>query len=854
MATVYLAADERHDRKVAIKVLKPELAAVVGAERFLAEIRTTANLQHPHILPLFDSGEADSFLFYVMPYVEGETLQQRLDREKQLPVEDAIAIARKVCGALQAAHDRGVIHRDIKPANILMSNGEPLVADFGIALAVQQAGGGRLTETGMSLGTPYYMSPEQATADRDPDSRSDVYSVACVLYEMLTGEPPFTGNTAQAVLGRILTTDPARPTELRRAVPPHVEAAILRALEKMPADRFSSADEFARSISDSDLAHQPSSLPRSAGRAGRPRWGVFVGTAALALAIGGWLGLNLRPDEARDVGLPFEAPMQGGFSFPAFDVSPDGTFIIYEGRGPAGVQLWYRSLVDDEARSIPGTEGAMGSPRISPDGDRVAFASGGALHIVAVEGGPVSTVADVQTTFGGGWLEDGLIFFADGDGRILRWIDPESGPARELNAEYCILPTLIAVDEVLCGGGGNKYAHVRRLDETIHDSRTVSQTGTGSRLRGSRFQIVDSDYLVYTSIDGSLMATRFVNRDSLQVGRSVALVPNLRRQLYTGAGEYEVTSDGALVYAPGPNTDVGNLVRNDLAGRREVLPGVAAAHLRFSPSPDGHRLASVVEGIQQQELRIYDLASGDYRLVAEHVWIGYPIWGAEGDHLIYPRSRRNDLDGEELILHRFDAVGEPRVLLTLDAPAGLQPGSYLSPDSLLIGAGSAEISPMIMDVTQNPVHVDTLDFKALFVSISPDRRWLAWGQPGTTDVYVTTWPAQDRRWTVARGVIEPRWLSDGRLIFFDPEPVDDGTPIFGVTFRPDTEPPFGEPEVLVRDPRRADTPGWSVAVTHEDEVIYLQTPDRINVSYLRVIPGWVDEMKRAVDEANSPRE
>ena len=252
-----LADDLKHERKVALKVLKPELAAVVGAERFLAEIKTTANLQHPHILPLFDSGEADSFLFYVMPHVQGESLRERIDREKQLAVGDSLVITQKVASALDYAHGHGVVHRDIKPANILLSEqGEPLVADFGIALAVAQAGAGRITETGLSLGTPHYMSPEQATGDRDVDPRSDVYALGCVLYEMLAGQPPFSATTAQAVLVKILTADAPSITSERRTVPPNVGAALARSLEKLPADRFTSAAEFGAALGDESFTYQ----------------------------------------------------------------------------------------------------------------------------------------------------------------------------------------------------------------------------------------------------------------------------------------------------------------------------------------------------------------------------------------------------------------------------------------------------------------------------------------------------------------------------------------------------------------------------------------------------------------------
>jgi len=197
MATVYLAEDLKHDRKVAITVLRPELAAVLGAERFVQEIKTTANLQQPHVLPLFDSGEADSFLYYVMPYIEGETLRDKLNRETQLGIDEAVRITSEVADALDYAHRHNVIHRDIKPENILLHDGRPLVADFGIALAVSAAAGGRMTETGLSLGTPHYMSPEQATAEKDLTNRSDIYSLGSVLYEMLAGSPPHVGASAQ---------------------------------------------------------------------------------------------------------------------------------------------------------------------------------------------------------------------------------------------------------------------------------------------------------------------------------------------------------------------------------------------------------------------------------------------------------------------------------------------------------------------------------------------------------------------------------------------------------------------------------------------------------------------------------
>jgi tetratricopeptide (TPR) repeat protein len=282
MATVFLAHDLRNNRPVALKLLRPELAAILGAERFLKEIETTANLQHPHILPLFDSGRTGEFLYYVMPYVEGESLRDRLTREKQLPLDEALRLATEIAGALDYAHQQGVIHRDIKPENILLSRGHALVADFGIALAVREAGGERLTETGLSVGTPQYMSPEQATAERQLDARSDIYSLGAVLYEMLAGEPPFTGATGQAVIAKLMTERPTRLRIVRATVPDAVDDAVARALAKVPADRFPTAATFAAALREGQQTGARSSPHLPARRFALLALGLFIVFAAIA--------------------------------------------------------------------------------------------------------------------------------------------------------------------------------------------------------------------------------------------------------------------------------------------------------------------------------------------------------------------------------------------------------------------------------------------------------------------------------------------------------------------------------------------------------------------------------------------
>jgi serine/threonine-protein kinase len=349
MATVYLADDLRHERRVAVKVLRPELTNALGPERFLQEIQFTARLAHPHILPLYDSGEADGFLFYVMPYVEGETLRDRLVRERQLPVGDALRIVQEVADGLGYAHSLGVVHRDIKPENILFMGGHAVVADFGVATAVGVAGGSRLTESGFSVGTPTYMSPEQAVGDRQIDGRSDTYALGCVLYEMLVGEPPFAAPSPQAVVARKLTEPLPQASQLRESVSPALEAALHRALARTPADRFGSPVEFAEAALSGQPATRVPGVAR--GRRVTPARVLAAGTVTLVLAGAVWL--------MREIG-------GGTRGSPPEDGVPRPTSIVvlpFENLGPADQDYFAAGMTDEITSRLGAVPGLALVPR-----------------------------------------------------------------------------------------------------------------------------------------------------------------------------------------------------------------------------------------------------------------------------------------------------------------------------------------------------------------------------------------------------------------------------------------------------------------------------------------------------------
>ncbi len=860
MATVYLAHDLKHDRDVAIKVLHPDLGAALGGERFLSEIRTTARLQHPHILPLLDSGDADGLLYYVMPLVTGETLRARLERERQLPIADAVRIAREVASALDYAHRQNVIHRDIKPENILLHDGSALVADFGIALAVQSAGGQRMTQTGLSLGTPQYMSPEQAMGERTIDARSDIYALGAVTYEMLVGDAPFTGSSVQAIVAKVLSEKPTSLHTLRDTVPPYIEHAVFTALAKLPADRFESAKTFADALHNSAFhsSHNAAASQQPAvSSVGNARWKLVAAALGfLAVATVGAAAWAVARSNAavRDVGLPPTSPMRMEDTYRNFAVAHDGSFIVYEAKIGESSQLWYRSLVGTDAHAITGTDGALGTPRVSPDDKSVAFLARGDMKIASLAGGAVVTVGPATDPHGGSWMASGRLFFSDDDGRTLRFLDPGTGPGRTVPVSYCVMPEMLSDTDVLCGGGANKFAIVVSLSPPNQKRfiRRASATAGTPLLLGADFRVVDESYVVYMGLDGTISATKFTNRDSLLVGRSVSLVSLARRIAYTGSGQFDLTRDGALVYVPGFNAEVGRLVRRPGGGSAVPLSVDPAAFLRFTPSPDGRRLAAVVEGVERQELWLYDLRTGTHETIDQALYVGNASWSPDGRKLVYRKFDADDPNAESLILRSVDSPAAPRVLHTSKLNIGMAPSSYLDDNFLLVGVGMTGGSDMIIDATTDPARIDTLSLRANFVSISPDRKWIAFTPQGATGVSVQPWPAMDRKYADDLLGREPLWRGANELVYFS---------LFGGKGSPSqtfkrvrmdgpADSPVGTREVLFTDPRFVDTPGWSHAVMPGGDAVYLQATAENLGHYVRVIPNWVSAMKRAVDEAN----
>ena len=854
MAVVYVARDLRHERRVALKVLNPDLGAVVGAERFLAEIRVTANLQHPNLLPLFDSGNADGRLFYVMPFVEGESLRAKIVRDKQLPVDEALRITTAIASALDYAHARGVVHRDLKPENILLHGGQAIVADFGIALAVSNAGGARITQTGISLGTPQYMSPEQATGDRAIDRRSDIYSLGAVAYEMLAGEPPHNGGTSQSIIAKLLT-EPVRPISVvRRSVPEHVDAAILRALEKVPADRFATASEFATALTEHGvITHQRGQFT---GRRYPRWWPVAVAASAFAAGILLYRGvMGSRPTPAqpeRQVGIALpdslpvavtgEAPL--GIWQRSIAISSDGSTIAYVARRKDGInRLAIRRMDDPRVIEVAASEGAY-SPFFSPDGRWIAFFTGTDLKKVESSGGrPVTLASRYVEATGGFWHPDGRIVVAADEGSFLEWVPAAGGKPEHVDTlvDQNLFPRLLP------GGAAalsHDFAGLRLI--TFRPLRSyklglggpvAGDSNASEQIIGHSPMYVASGHIVYTSAgDGTLMAVPFDAKSLKVTGLPAPVLEGVRKEQGFSISQIDISDDGTLVYLSGGNGNFGYLAMaspgaggliDTLSVPRSVFAGV---HLH----PDGRRAYA----------RVLDATGRS----ARHMAVGVGT------------TRRWDFDTTLLsTVHAIQRVlADGRVLIA--QPNG--PLKLVSPETgeqhhLGRGADSLQ-APYWADISargdlivsaKDSILVTRLTGGAASLTVrdaggqmrlSPDGRWLAYRRH-TGSVAVSPVPPTGAVYPVStRAADQPRWSARGDRLYFR-----FGRKIWSAAVSTATGFEVG-PSRLELDAPIVRIRSWSYDVGPDGRLlVVLGSPDE-SLATLNVVTGFDARLKRLV--------
>ena len=788
MATVYLARDVRHNRRVALKVLRPDLGAVVGVERFLAEIQVTANLQHPNLLPLFDSGAAGDLLYYVMPFVQGESLRARLDREKQLPVEEAVRLATAIGSALDYAHRQGVIHRDLKPENVLLQEGQPLVADFGIALAVSNAGGTRITQTGLSLGTPHYMSPEQATGDRVIDGRTDIYSLGALAYEMLTGEPPHTGSTSQAVIARVLTERPRSIRASRPSVPDHVEAAVERALEKLPADRWPSAREFVEGLSGtrpvmrSTTSTTAAIAPAPTARLVRPgvREGIAWTLAAVAIAVA-WWAMNepeiVLPLTRTSIDVPDSANVNGSFiaTLPSVGLSSDGSmlaFVAQRGRSGGGRAVLYIRRMDNvESRLIEGVDYAS-NPVFSPDNQWLAYVDRDfAVRRVPVNGGTSQLVVD-SATFPD-WADDGAIYFVRyGTGGIWRVSSDGSSPQ-----------PLVAVDSAAGVLGfshldvipGAKFALVRVRTAGTGLYTTVVNLRTGRlgdlRLNGASARYVAPGFLLLQSDLGVLSAVSFSAEKGETMGSPVRVAENVQALANVGL-DYAVSASGSIVarLTTGVNLGPTQIVQFNQGSAARVLRQDDRRYDQPRLSPDGrHLLIRVGAGAYNTgDLWVLELASGALTRLTTGNNSYRPSWSRDGSRIFYMTGTPA---ASKVMSKPWDGSGTETVVLDRTEVAEFSEGpgggwsairNYGQRDIFLLPTDSIATAQPRPFVTGQPNETD--------VAISPSGRLLAYqsDESGRQEIYLRPVPGPGARVPVSiNGGQRPAWSPDGRTLLFN---------------------------------------------------------------------------------------
>ena len=837
MATVYLAEDLKHKRKVALKVLKPELAAVLGAERFVQEITTTAALQHPHILPLFDSGTADGFLYYVMPFIDGETLRAKLNRETQLGIEEAVRIATHVADALDYAHRHGVIHRDIKPENILLHDGRPMVADFGIALAVSAAAGGRMTETGLSLGTPHYMSPEQATAEKELTARSDVYSLGSVLYEMLTGSPPHVGASAQQIIMKIVTEEAAPVTKLRKAVPPNVAAAVAQSLEKLPADRFGSAAELAAALQNrafTTVAETSAVLGRD-GMDGfmpsvRMKWAWAAGLMAIS-SVAGWMLHQGRGSEAA----PFTrvaVPVPGGHEMvgflPNLAVSADGRTLAYFSDGV----LYKRRLERDDPEPLGRFERAC-CPEFSRDGGAVRFLGlslGTDLWSIPIEGGSAVDLSRRpigEDIVSGSWSQSGLLRRRAGDTAWTVITALDSGGAEAAH----LWPQLLQ-------DGRSVLFTILGPSMMWHDAKIVVQDlASGERTtvvnEGTYGRYIPTGHVVYIRADGTVEALPFDLERRRAVGSPFAVERGVRTGYWAGAGSFAISEAGTFAFTRGSSWQQHRLTWVDRQGKvlGHVGQPVTAEGVRLSPD---ERYAVTYVASPSADIARFDIATGEQRRLTFDIQTeDNPLWSPDGRRVTY---RRIVSASDNRIVTR-SADGQGAVEQVYAGTGGSAIPLSWSPDGAALAFNHS--GTLVLHVQSG--RVDTVSRNGGYAQFSPDGRWLAYTAPesGRDEVYAISYPRLTGRQQISvSGGRLPLWSArSGELFFVNGDTLMETSVSTGSGLDWTTPKPlFASPDLATLDYT------FSVSADGRRFLYPTRNPDAA-AREIRVVLNWFEELK-----------
>src|SRR3954452_25405405 len=857
MATVFLAHDPRHNRKVAIKVMHPDLAMLFGPRRFLAEIETTANLQHPHILPLFDSGQVANTVFYVMPYLQGESLRARITREKQLPLADGIRIMSEVASGLDYAHRHGVIHRDIKPDNVLFHDGRALIADFGIALIRSGSDTGiRLTKSGVSLGTPQYMSPEQASGVQDLDPRTDIYSLGAVLYEMLSGQPPFVGPSVQTIVASILSDQPVPLEQKRRSVPRHVSAAVDRALEKLPADRWQTAAEFSDALAGKPWRHGDGWI-RGGGAGTWLPWAGAAAVAALALGFGA-LRVHPRGPAAPPSAGPvrFEVEFHSGVRptvTPVVRLSPDGRQLFVTGMVGRQEEVLRRRLDQSRMQVVAGAgQGDQGTsntrPFVSPDGRWLASFRQGKLRKIPVEGGPPIDLA-ASDWAGGSWGRNGKLVYGRSYNTGLWMVSEGGGDER-----------MISRPDTSKGELGHWWPQILPDGEHViftayrtpieRSTIEVLSLSTGQRkvlFTGGVFGFyVPAGYLIYAAGE-AIRAVPFDLKRLSVTGTARAVVDSVAMNPTDGAAAFDVSENGTLAYLPVSSyvhqTDV---VLVDRQGHE--TPALPASdrydHPRFSP--DGSHISVGLRSASSVgDVWVFPIGrSNGIRVTSEGGRDFGAEWTPDGRELLYSSEHPT----YDLYRRTADASRPPVPLLTgsFDRYTGsvAHDGSFLV-FVLSVPAGGAELWTVPLKGNPKPARYLANGFNLAHPAISPDGHWMAYDsdESGRVEIYAQSYPNPGiKRLKISPTYgSEPLWTKGGRELVYR-----NGDSVMAVSVDV-ANGRVGQPVALFSGPY-PDNPGWTRPRSYDvlpdgEQFLLIRLRELDSQPHIAVVLNWFDELR-----------